>query len=134
MRERTLTPEEYQEALSHQTSELIEMGRTLSFWLDGVHYPSEGGYLENVVRSYLRRRIPKQFEISTGFISILDSATDTAGQKKFTRKVSRQFDILIWDKYNFPPLFQADDFVVVVPESVRTIIGSPRIPVKPPQI
>jgi hypothetical protein len=122
MRERTLTPEEYQEALSHQTSELIEMGRTLSFWLDGVHYPSEGGYLENVVRSYLRRRIPKQFEISTGFISILDSDTDAAGHKKFTRKVSRQFDILIWDKYNFPPLFQADDFVVVVPESVRTII------------
>lgn len=122
MHKRQLTQKEIQEAASQQTCELREMARNLSFWLDGVHYPSEGQYLEYVVRSYLRRRIPRRFEISTGFISTLEANTQTGEETHVTRKVSRQFDILIWDADTFPPLFRADDFVIVIPESVRAII------------
>jgi hypothetical protein len=122
MHKRHFTSEELQETVSQQTSELREMARNLSFWMDGVHYPSEGQYLEYVVRSYLRRRIPKRFEISTGFISTLETNNTTAGEREVTRKVSRQFDIIIWDADTFPPLFRADDFVIVMPESVRAII------------
>jgi hypothetical protein len=122
MHKRRLTPKEIQEAVSQQTHELHEMARSLSFWLNGVHYPSEGEYLEYVVRSYLRRRIPKRFEISTGFISTLGTNRPANGALEVTRNVSRQFDVLIWDADAFPPLFRADDFVVVVPESVRAVI------------
>jgi hypothetical protein len=117
-----LTRKEIQEAASQQTRELREIARNLSFWLDGVHYPSEGQYLEYVVRSYLRRRIPRRFEISTGFISTLEPNTLAVGEPQTTRKVSRQFDILIWDADTYPPLFRADDFVIVMPESVRAVI------------
>lgn len=122
MRKRHLTGKEIQEAASQQTRELREMARTLSFWLDGVHYPSEGQYLEYAVRSYLRRRIPRRFEISTGFISTLEVNKQAVGEPRTTRKVSRQFDILIWDADTYPPLFRADDFVIVIPESVRAVI------------
>jgi hypothetical protein len=122
MNESHITLKEIQEAASQQTRELREMARTLSFWLDGVHYPSEGQYLEYAVRSYLRRRIPRRFEISTGFISALEANTQTVGEPQATRKVSRQFDILIWDADTYPPLFRADDFVIVMPESVRAVI------------
>jgi hypothetical protein len=119
---RRLTAKKVEEAASQPTRELREMGRNLSFWLDGVHYPSEGGYLEYVVRSYLRRRIPKRFEISTGFISILEPNMQAGDEPELIRKVSRQFDILIWDADTYSPLFRADDFVIIMPESVRAII------------
>jgi hypothetical protein len=122
MNKRHLSQKEIQEAASQQTRELREMARNLSFWLENVHHPSEGQYLEYVVRSYLRRRIPKRFEISTGFISTLEASSQVGGEPQAVRKVSRQFDILIWDADTFPPLFRADDFVIVMPESVRAVI------------
>jgi len=54
MHKRQLTPKEIQEAVSQQTHALHKMDRSPSFWLDGVHYPSKGEYLEYVVRYYLR--------------------------------------------------------------------------------
>jgi hypothetical protein len=122
MKKRHLSQKEIQEAASQQTHELREMARNLSFWLENVHHPSEGQYLEYAVRSYLRRRIPKRFEISTGFISTLEVSSQVGGELQAVRKVSRQFDILIWDADTFPPLFRADDFVIVMPESVRAVI------------
>jgi hypothetical protein len=122
MKKRHLSQKEIQEAASQQTHELREMARNLSFWLENVHHPSEGQYLEYAVRSYLRRRIPKRFEISTGFISTLEVSSQVDGELQAIRKVSRQFDILIWDADTFPPLFRADDFVIVMPESVRAVI------------
>lgn len=131
MNERDFTSKDIQESIAQQTNELREMYKTLSFWLTGVHYPSEGGYLEYVVRSYLRRRIPKRFDISTGFISTIKNKVSESGIQSITRKVSRQFDIIIWDSAAFPPLFRADDFVIVVPESVRVIIEITKSLTKP---
>lgn len=122
MHERLLTEEYIQSTLAQQTRELSEMAQTLSSWLDGVHYPSEGGYFEYVIRSYLRRRLPKRLEVSTGFISIIQYETLSNGNLEIKRKVSRQFDIIVWDSSNFPPLFYADGLVVVMPESVKAII------------
>ncbi|MEP0872748.1 hypothetical protein NDA01_23290 [Trichocoleus desertorum AS-A10] len=122
MYRREVTLEQMREAAAQQTRELREMAQSLSFWMDGVHHPSEGQNLEYVVRSYLRRRIPQRFEVSTGFVSTLEANTNTNGERKITRNVSRQFDILIWDAETFPPLFRADEFVIVTPESIRVII------------
>ncbi|PZU93148.1 MAG: hypothetical protein DCE90_17005 [Pseudanabaena sp.] len=122
MNERDINIQDIRNSASQQTYELREMARTLSFWMDGVHCPSEGQNLEYAVRSYLRRRIPRRFEISTGFISTLEINRQVDKEAKVTRKVSRQFDIIIWDANTFPPLYRADDFVIVVPESVKVII------------
>lgn len=121
MNERDVT-EQIQDAATQPTRELQEMIKSLSFWLENIHHPSEGGYIEYAVRSYLRRRIPRRFEISTGFISTVQKKVVTDGRNRIFRKVSRQFDILIWDSHNFPPLFRADDFVILAPESVKVII------------
>ncbi len=122
MNERNLTLEEIQEAAAQPTRELREVIKSLSFWLENVHHPSEGGYIEYAVRSYLRKRIPRRFEVSTGFISTLQKNVVANDQSQISRKVSRQFDILIWDSYTFPPLFRADDFVILAPEAVKVII------------
>jgi hypothetical protein len=120
MYKREFTAQDFREAAAQQTRELKEMIANLSFWLDGTHHPSEGQNIEYIVRAYLRRRLPKRFEVSTGFISNLKSGESLPTTE--IRQVSRQFDILIWDSYVFPALFRADDFVVVSPESVRVII------------
>lgn len=122
MNERDLTLEEIQEAAAQPTRELQEVIKSLSFWLENVHHPSEGGYIEYAVRSYLRKRIPRRFEVSTGFISTLQKNVVANNQSQISRRVSRQFDILIWDSYTFPPLFRADDFVILAPEAVKVII------------
>ena len=122
MNEKDFDEDQIREFASRQTREVIEKTKQLAYWLDGFHYPSEGENFEYIIRSYLRKRIPRRFEISTGFVSTVIQKYDTHRQLKHTRKTSSQFDIIIWDSLNYPTLVQADDFVILPPEAVVSII------------
>lgn len=116
---------ELQELLSYPTREIQSRIKQFDFLLKNAHAPSEGEYFEYLLRDYLKRRLPKRFEVSTGFISTLESSLDLSNSQKEivrTRRTSRQFDILIWDSQDYSPLIQADNFVILMPESVRAII------------
>jgi hypothetical protein len=117
MRKR-ISREELVRRSTEQTEELIATMNRLSNWIEDVHYPSTGSYLESLISSHLRRRLPNRFSVSTGFLSSIEKVDSS----NFERFISNQFDILVWDSHNYPPLFQNDNFVIIVPQSCYAII------------
>lgn len=70
------------------------------------HGQTAGNYREYILRSLLEKYLPSRFGVGTGFIE----------------DVSRQLDIIIYDKVNFPVVFKEGDLIVVHKEAVRGII------------
>ncbi|MBD2076929.1 hypothetical protein H6F86_24190 [Phormidium sp. FACHB-592] len=103
---------------AEQTEELIASMNRLANWIEGAHQPSSGSYLESLISSHLKRRLPDRFSVSTGFLSSIETIEDDG----FERFISSQFDILIWDSHTYPPLFKNDDFVIIMPQSCYAII------------
>lgn len=73
------------------------------------HFPEDGRYKEIILKNILIKHLPKTVSIGTGFV-MCDN-----------HKATSQIDIIIYDN-RIPPLFQVDDFVIVVKESVVGII------------
>ena len=73
------------------------------------HFPEDGRYKEIILKNVLIKHLPKTVSIGTGFV-MCDNHEATS-----------QIDIIIYDN-RIPPLFQIDDFVIVVKESVLGII------------
>jgi len=117
MRKR-ISREELVRRSAKQTEELIATMSHLYNWIEDAHKPSTGSYLESLIASHLRRRLPDRFSVSTGFLS----STQQFDENNFERFISNQFDIIIWDSHNYPPLFKNDDFVIVMPQSCYAII------------
>lgn len=70
------------------------------------HAPTVGTYRENILQNTLRKHLPERYHVATGFIFGL----------------SRQIDILVYDKIDYSPLFREGDLVVIPSESVRAVI------------
>lgn len=117
MRKR-ISGEELVRRSAEQTKELIATMNRLSNWIEDVHHPSTGSYVESLISSHLRRRLPDKFSVSTGFISSIEKVDSN----EFERFISNQFDILVWDSHNYPPLFKNDNFVIIMPQSCYAII------------
>jgi hypothetical protein len=78
------------------------------------HWGEDGRYKEAVLKTVIQRFLPEKYQIATGFIV---KSTHERGR----HQASTQVDIIIYDK-QFPVLFKENDFVIVVPDSVRAII------------
>lgn len=72
------------------------------------HWGEEGRYKEIILMNYLKRVLPKNVSVGTGFV-------------QGNNDLSTQIDIIIYDN-TFPVLFSEGDFVVTVPENVVAII------------
>jgi hypothetical protein len=70
------------------------------------HSGTVGSYREDLLRTMLRKLLPKRYSVDTGFIE--DSP--------------RQLDIIIWDAFNYPALFREGDVVVIPRAAVRGVI------------
>lgn len=81
------------------------------------HNPTIGSYRENVIKDYLRRLVPSQLEISSGFI-----ATYTDNDHDIYQKQSRQIDCLIFDKSHYIPFLETQHFSVIPPQSAYSCI------------
>lgn len=90
------------------TQEIQALKNRVRYFIQDRHWLSDGLWKESVLRSVLRRHLPKTLEVGTGFIVTAEG-------------VSSQIDILIYDTSK-PILFQDGDFVVVTPDLVRAII------------
>jgi hypothetical protein len=64
------------------------------------HWPTDGAFKEDVLKSILRRHIPETLKVAAGFIVTPD-------------EVSTEIDILIIDRKK-PTLFKSDDLVIVI--------------------
>lgn len=97
--------------------------------VQGAHYPSIGRYKERLLSKAIAEYIPRGFEVGTGFV-LFPTEQSFEGEipKGFdplnmsAHVLSRQCDIIIYDANSFPIIFRDDDFVVVRPESVKSII------------
>lgn len=78
-----------------------------------AHWLSVGSYKEALLRRVLRNRLPKKFEVSTGFV---------LARHQGQRLISAQIDVLVWNAADHAPLFRDDEFVIVPPESVHAAI------------
>jgi len=94
-----------------------------------AHEPSLGTYKERLLMSVLSQFIPRKYEVGTGFVLFPDETQVTGeipeGYDVLNRSehvVSKQCDIIVYDSSEFPVVFKDADFVVVRPESVRSIV------------
>ena len=68
------------------------------------HWGEEGRYKEIILMNYLKRVLPKNVSVGTGFV-------------QGNNNLSTQIDIIIYDN-TFPVLFSEGDFVVTVQHAI----------------
>lgn len=95
----------YFESLSKELSGLRDRVR---HFIDDRHWQTDGEWKETVLRNFLRRNLPRSFEVGRGFVI-----------SKFG--ASTQIDLLIYDTSK-PILFRDGDLVFLTPDAVRCVI------------
>src|SRR5712675_1095201 len=83
----------------------------------------DGRYVEALVRSYLRKFLPRNLEALTGFILRPAVKTGVDGRERKGREdaQSTQLDIIVYDSANYPIYQRLGDDVVVPPEGVVAV-------------
>jgi hypothetical protein len=97
--------------------------------LRDVHDPSLGRYKERLLIEFISQFIPRRYDVGSGFVlfpteRFFESETpdgyDILNRSDHT--VSHQCDVIVYDSSDFPVVFRDQDFVVVRPESVCSVI------------
>lgn len=96
---------EYQKSVAAEFKAYEKRVRNL---IDDAHWGEEGRYKEIILMNYLKRVLPKNLSVGTGFVRNGDQITS-------------QIDIIIYDN-SFPVLFSEGDFVITTPENVIGIV------------
>ncbi|MBI2970856.1 MAG: hypothetical protein HYY37_00380 [Candidatus Aenigmarchaeota archaeon] len=104
-----INPEKFHRSISKELKVIQDRVRNL---MGSAHWGEEGRYKEAVLRSIIRRFLPKNVSIGTGFI--LKKEGDEI-------KISNQIDIIIYDN-TYPVLFAEGDFLITTPANVKGII------------
>jgi hypothetical protein len=76
------------------------------------HNLSSGGANETILREFLSAHAPARYGVGQGFICDLEDRD----------LVSKQCDVLVFDRSNFPVLHSDGSIKVVMPDSVRMVI------------
>lgn len=87
-----------------------------------AHNGEDGRYVETLIREYLKRYLPKELEVLTGFIlrPTVKTGLKNRSRKKEFDSHSTQLDILIYDSAKYP-IFQRFGESVIVP--IEGVIG-----------
>ncbi len=104
---------ELQAVSASYTAELQSKMDRLDALLSGRHWATIGSYRETILRNHLSSKLPKRFEVGTGFC--LSSAYRKV-------RLSKQTDILIWDSTDHSPFYRDGDFCIVTPESTKVVL------------
>ena len=94
------------------------------------HELSVGEYKESLLKTCLKNFLPKQYSVGTGFIVFIEDRPNNKNNNSESldlsniksHSTSHQIDVVVYDDYNFAPLFKDGDFVILRPEPVRSII------------
>lgn len=96
----------YQQSVA---SEFIAIKDRVRYFINDRHWGEDGKYKEIILMNYLRKVLPNNVSVGTGFI------------RNRYKELTRQIDIIIY-KDDLPKLFIEGDFVILMPESVLGII------------
>lgn len=98
----------YQSSISKEFIVLKDRVRSL---IGNQHWGEEGRYKEIILMNFLRKHLPQNMSVGTGFIM-------NGGDYD---KISSQIDIIVYDD-TYPVIFKENDFVIVHAKSVLGII------------
>lgn len=78
------------------------------------HWGEDGNYQEAVLKTIIKRFLPKKYTIASGFVI-------KQNEQRGIHESSKQIDIIIYNN-DYPVLFSEGDFVIVSADSVEAII------------
>lgn len=89
------------------------------------HKGEDGRFVEDLLREYLRRYLPKGLEVLTGFILRPAVKTGKTGKERLSEsdRHSTQLDIIVFDSASYPVFQRFGSSVIVPPEGVVGIIS-----------
>lgn len=90
-----------------------------------AHMGEDGRYVEYLIREYLKRYLPRDLEVLTGFIlrpAVVCGKNDKS-RKKDDHEISGQLDILVYDTAHYPVYQRFGESVIVPPEGVAAILS-----------
>jgi hypothetical protein len=96
----------YQQSIA---AEFIALKDRVRFFIEDNHWGEDGRYKEIILMNFLRRVLPDNIAVGTGFV------------KNNYNQLTDQIDIIVYKK-NDPKLFSEGDFVILMPESVLGIV------------
>jgi hypothetical protein len=100
---------EFHKSIGHELNTVKNRVRSL---IGDAHWQKEGEYKEAVLKNCIKRFLPFQYSLGSGFVLIKDAEEE---------QVTGQIDIIVYDN-SYPVLFKDGDFVILLPESIRGII------------
>ncbi len=120
-----------QEYLSNETKSLLTVYNQFQTLLPhpiqdaASHKGEDGRYVESLIKEYLKRYLPRDLEVLTGFIlrPAVKTGLNNRKRKRDEDKHSTQLDIIIYDSYHYPIFQKFGDNVIVPPEGVVGIIS-----------
>lgn len=90
-----------------------------------AHVGEDGRYVEHLLREYLKKYLPRDLEVLTGFIlraAVVCGKRDNA-RKKDEHENSSQLDIIVYDTAHYPVYQRFGDSVIVPAEGVVAVIS-----------
>ncbi|KEK22841.1 DUF6602 domain-containing protein [Bacillus gaemokensis] len=90
-----------------------------------AHNGEDGRYVENLIREYLKKYLPRNLEVMTGFIlrPAVKTELKCKNRKNEVDAHSTQLDIIVYDSFNYPIFQRFGDNVIAPPEGVVGIIS-----------
>lgn len=99
---------DYMEYHRSIAAELKASQDRVRYFIGNRHWGEDGRFKELLLMNYLKKVLPSNVSIGTGFVRNGD-------------RITSQIDLIIYDN-SIPSLFSEGDFVVVLPESVLGIV------------
>lgn len=78
------------------------------------HGPSLGRYIEILTLDLLKKYFPKTYNFSSGFFY--------SQNPTISSNISKQIDIICFDRIKYPIIFDDNETVIVTPKSVKGLI------------
>jgi len=95
----------FQESITKELDVIKNRVRNL---IGDAHWGEEGRYKEEILKSTIRRFLPNNVSVGTGFVNT-------------ENRISKQLDIIIYDNTR-PLLFSEGDFIITTPSNVLGVI------------
>lgn len=93
--------------------------------IGSAHNAEDGRFVEELLRECLKRFLPKNLEVLTGFILRPAVKTSENGRERkgYKDTFSSQLDIIIFDSENYPIFQRMGNTAIVPPEGVISVIS-----------
>lgn len=113
-----------QQYWSHEMEAMLETYRQFEILIPAkagkgaAHRGEDGRYVETLIREYLKRYLPKELEVLTGFIMrpAVKTGLNNKVRKSEKDSNSTQLDILLYNSARYPVFQRFGDSVIVPPE------------------